>query len=241
MNEDKPPASKRINETLIKMRDSDLIDFTDKKDYPAKLIQIAKDQNCKYETVYKEMKKLAKSDGIMVGEPNKKTKKMSTKGSQTFNFSAKKSSLVENKMAKKQAELDAKKKNLESDLKVQEMILASPVFEMVKAQNYYALSMIKEVVKLAQIPVAPDEQYKAIAGMMANKELQEGWQAPKILTDIILIIGMGALFIIPAIPKIREYLSDEKEEKETKSEEPLDQIENPELNNGEKEKQNETK
>ena len=240
MNEDKPdnrPVSEKLNEHIKKLRDSDMIDFTNKSDYAPKLNQIAKDFKCNYTTVFKEMKRVGKSEGVMVGDPEKKKKKINDKGGQTFNFQAKKSSMTETKLAKKTAQLEAKKKSIESDIKVSEMVMQSPVLEMMTTQNYYVLSMIKEMVKLTGVPVAPDENYKAVSKQLAFKELASGWQAPAIIGDILLCISMVGLFLIPAIPKIKEYLSDEKEDKEKTSEKPLDEIENKELSNGKKEEE----
>ena len=231
---DNRPVSEKLNEHIKKLRDSDMIDFTNKSDYAPKLNQIAKDFKCNYTTVFKEMKRVGKSEGVMVGDPEKKKKKINDKGGQTFNFQAKKSSMTETKLAKKTAELEAKKKGMESELKVQEMIMHSPVLEMMTTQNYYTLSMIRELVKVVGVPVAPDENYMNVSKMLAFKELQSGWQAPPILGDILLCISIAGLFIIPAIPKIKEWLAEDKEDKEKKSEVPLDEIENKELINGEK-------
>ncbi len=232
MTEEKS-KSENIRETLKKMRDEGIIDFTNKNDYSPKLKQIASDQNADYTTVYKQMKKLAKEKGILSGQPTKQTKKMGDSKVE-FSFGAKKSSTDQNKLAKQRAELAMKKQTLETDMQMQNMILKSDAFEMVKTSNFFTLSMFREIISGLGGKVAEEKKYEAVAGMMAVKEIRSGWQIPSILETGMLIAGVVMLFTIPLIPQIKKFMSEDSEEKEKKSDEPLSDDQSPELKNGEK-------
>lgn len=226
--------SEIIQNRLKKMRDEDMIDFTNKNDYAPKLKQIASDENVDYATAYKAMKKTAKSGGILSGEPEKKKKKL-TDSKTEFSFSAKKSTGEQNRLAKQRAELSAKKQTMETDLQIQNLILKSDAFEMVKTSNYFTLSMFREIISGLGGKVAEEKKYEAVAGMMAVKEIRSGWQIPNILETAMLIAGVAMLFTIPLIPQIKKFLSEEEEEKEKKSDEPLSSDQSPDLKNGKQE------
>jgi len=233
--------SEKIRETLGEMRDNGSIDFTNKNDYSPKLKLIASDNNCDYTTVYKQMKRVAKDKGIMVNKPEQKKTSTEDKGKKNiFDFKAKKSPTDQNRLSKQKAELDAKATSLKTQIEMQGMILKSDAFEMVKTQNYFTLSMIREMVKGFGGAVADEKKYEMMSGMLASKELSEGWELPSKLTTALLIVGMAGLFIIPMLPQIKKYMNDEEEEKEKKSDEPLSPIKTDEIETGEKKEEKST-
>ena len=87
---------------------------------------------------------------------------------------------------------------------------------MMKTGNGYTLAMIGELVG-AFGGVKPDEKKcHEMGGMLAHHELANGYEIPKHLNTAMLIIGLVGLFVIPNIPKIREFFKDDEEDKETK-------------------------
>lgn len=219
-------TNEKIRERLIEMRDKGLIDFTDKKDYPDKIKQVASDLNTSYTHVYDQMKKVAKQKGIMVGKKHEKETKDIKGQKAEFKISAQKSTVDQNRLAKQKAELEAKKRTMETELSMQNMIVKSEAFEMVKTSNTYTLLMFRELVEGLGGKVAEKEKYEMMGGMMAVKEIKSGWQIPDHLETAMIMVGLAGLFIIPLVPQIKKWLSEDDGDNEKKSEEPLDEIPN---------------
>ena len=230
------PASERVRDVLREMKEKDLIDFTNKNDYAPKLKQISKDQSCSYSVCYDQMKKIAKEKGFNVGTDYKKMQKTLDKQKQhEFKFSAKKSTLDEGKLQKQKAELDAKKKTMETELAMHNMILKSDAFQMVKTSNTYVLLMMRELFSGFGVKVAEPDKFEMMGGMLASEEMRGGLSVPHWLTTAMLVVGLIGLFAIPAIPQIRAFLNEEKEDKEKKTDKPIGEIKNKELKNEKKE------
>jgi len=234
------PASERVREVLRGLKERDGIDFTNKNDYAPKLKQIAKDQNCSYSVCYDQMKKIGKEKGYNVGQDYKKEKTKKDK-SHEFKFSAKKMPHDENKMLKQKVALEAKKKSIETEIAMQNMIIKSDAFEMLTTSNNFVLLMFRELVSGFGVKVAEEKKYEMMAKMMAVEEMRGGLNIPSWISSAMLVIGVVALFTLPALPQIRAWLTEDKEEKEKKSEKPLDEINNQEKKNEQEKKPDEKK
>jgi len=163
---------------------------------------------------------LLNHQGIQSAKTSKRKKTVKA-GTHEFKMQAKKISKDEGKFAKQRYELDQKKKSMETEITLQNMLIHSDAFEMMKTTNKYSLLMIREVVKGFGGNVAHEDRYGDVAGMMALEEMRGGIAIPSWLSIAMCIVGGIALFTLPLIPQIRTYLSEDKEEKAKKSDEPL--------------------
>ena len=224
---EKQTEAKSVNQQLKskirEMRDNGTINFQDKKDYTEKLKILAKDNNCDYTTVYKSMKEVAKEKGTMVGQP-KQPKTTTKSGGMTINFSGKPSAQTQVALAKKKNELAQKQANLEADLKMQEMMIASPVFNMITQRNELDLLMVRSLIEGIGGKVGTVEQYKMLAQQLSLKEVQSGWQPSGMFANILLCASIVGVVALPLVPQIKGFLFSKEKDETEKSDQPLDEI-----------------
>jgi len=227
-NSNENVESSNVNEALMnklrKMKEDNLINFTDKKDYAEKLKVLANDHKAHYTTVYKAMKAVAKEDGKLVGKQEPK-KKQSTKGGQTYNFNAKATPKEQIKLQQKAQELKNKQAEIETQMKLQEQMLSSPVFEMMSQQNLLNLQMVKLMIQGVGGKTGTDEQYSMLAKQISLKELESGWQPSGALANVMIGVSILGVFVLPLIPQLKEMFGNkEKDSDIEQSDEPLDEI-----------------